>query len=62
MSSTELSLGDTMFIIIAYWFSSFTFFSKYNGEYDFEDRMYCDSLVDCFRAHVDYGFVAMPFW
>ena len=40
----------------------FIFFSSFNGEYTFEDRLYCDKLVDCFRMHVDYGFVAMPFW
>eukprot|EP00357_Protocruzia_adherens_P032750 CAMPEP_0115021882 /NCGR_PEP_ID=MMETSP0216-20121206/31174_1 /TAXON_ID=223996 /ORGANISM="Protocruzia adherens, Strain Boccale" /LENGTH=609 /DNA_ID=CAMNT_0002394369 /DNA_START=33 /DNA_END=1863 /DNA_ORIENTATION=- len=52
-----LALGLT----ILYWYSLISFFN-WRGEYRFEDTMNCQSLKDCYRTHIDLGFMSQPVW
>lgn len=49
-------------IIVLYWYTAATFFSTWRGKYNFEGEMDCTSLINCFRIHLDYGFMAFPVW
>ena len=46
-----------LFLIVAYWYSIYAFMNDgVRNQYTFEDKMNCDSLLDTFRVHIDYGF------
>ncbi len=49
-------------IIVLYWYAAATFFSTWRGDFNFEGEMDCTSLINCFRTHLDYGFMAFPVW
>ena len=52
-----------LFFIAAYWYSIWAFMNDgIRGNYAFEDKMNCDTLLNCFRVHIDYGFANPPIW
>ena len=52
-----------LFVIVAYWYSIWAFMNEnVRNQYAFEDRMNCNTLLDCFRVHIDYGFASPPIW
>ena len=58
----QLIITIVLGLIVLYWYSSVTFYSDWRGDYKFEDRINCETLINCFRSHIDYGFLAFPIW
>ena len=68
LSSVTRNIGQViatlvLALIVLFWYTIIAFnVDEFRGQYSFEDRMACDSLLDCLRTHVDYGLTVNPFW
>ena len=53
----KITITILLLLIVAYWYAIWAFFNDdVRGNYMFENRMDCSTLLDCFRVHIDYGF------
>ena len=57
----KMFMAIVLFVIVEYWYVIWNFFSEYRGEYKLDDKTaHCHNLLDCFRFHIDYGFINPP--
>ena len=58
----QLLMTILLGLIVFYFYAAITFFN-WRGQYQFEEtQVLCESLLDCFRMHMDYGYMAFPLW
>jgi hypothetical protein len=60
-NGTKIFLTILLCLVVLYVFATISYMT-FRNEYGFDGQHDCETLVNCFKLHVDYGIANTPTW